>query len=174
MATHSSILAWRIPETEEPGGLPNMGSHRVGHNWRGLAAAAAPGFFSVSNSLSFPPWCLTSLKETVTQLKRNLIWGYGAPWRPSVVENLNQKNLKSMMGSEEKENLNKCSCRKRLLISFISRDITLVVGCSCFYVAWFPSYKPSFTQMESHFPSFPDDDLLLDLLSLWLPWWLRQ
>ena len=32
MATHSSILAWRIPGTGEPGGLPSMGSHRVGHN----------------------------------------------------------------------------------------------------------------------------------------------
>ena len=41
MATHSSILAWRIPGTEEPGGLPSLGSHRVGHNWSDLAAAAA-------------------------------------------------------------------------------------------------------------------------------------
>ena len=32
MATHSSILAWRIPRREEPGGLPSMGSHRVGHD----------------------------------------------------------------------------------------------------------------------------------------------
>ena len=32
MATHSSILAWRIPRTEEPGGLPSMGLHRVGHD----------------------------------------------------------------------------------------------------------------------------------------------
>ena len=32
MATHSSVLAWRIPETGEPGGLPSMGSHRVGHD----------------------------------------------------------------------------------------------------------------------------------------------
>ena len=32
MATHSSDLAWRIPGTGEPGGLPSMGSHRVGHN----------------------------------------------------------------------------------------------------------------------------------------------
>ena len=32
MATHSSILAWRIPGTGEPDGLPSMGSHRVGHN----------------------------------------------------------------------------------------------------------------------------------------------
>jgi len=40
MATHSSVLAWRILGTGEPGGLPSMGSHRVGHNWRDLAAAA--------------------------------------------------------------------------------------------------------------------------------------
>ena len=32
MVTHSSVLAWRIPGTEEPGGLPSMGSHRVGHD----------------------------------------------------------------------------------------------------------------------------------------------
>ena len=41
MATHSSILAWRIPGKEKPGGLPSMGSHRVGHEWSNLAAAAA-------------------------------------------------------------------------------------------------------------------------------------
>ena len=40
MATHSCVLAWRIPGTAEPGGLPSMGSHRVGHDWNDLAAAA--------------------------------------------------------------------------------------------------------------------------------------
>ena len=40
MASHSSVLAWRIPGTGEPGGLPSMGSHRVGHDWSDLAAAA--------------------------------------------------------------------------------------------------------------------------------------
>ena len=39
MATHSSVLAWRIPGTGEPGGLPSMGSHRVGHDYSNLAAA---------------------------------------------------------------------------------------------------------------------------------------
>ena len=34
MATHSTVLAWRIPGTEKPGGLPSMGSHRVGHDMR--------------------------------------------------------------------------------------------------------------------------------------------
>ena len=41
MAAHSSVLAWRIPGTAEPGGLPSMGSHRVRHDWSDLAAAAA-------------------------------------------------------------------------------------------------------------------------------------
>ena len=41
MAAHSSVLAWRIPGTGEPGGLPSMGSYRVGPYWHDLAAAAA-------------------------------------------------------------------------------------------------------------------------------------
>ena len=41
MATHSSVLAWRIPGTGEPGGLPSIGLHRVGHDLSDLAAAAA-------------------------------------------------------------------------------------------------------------------------------------
>ena len=41
MATHSSVLAWRIPGTVKPDGLPSMGLHRVGHDWSDLAAAAA-------------------------------------------------------------------------------------------------------------------------------------
>ena len=49
MATHSSILAWRIPGTAEPGVLPSMGSHRVGHDWSDLAAAAA---WIVSDSMT--------------------------------------------------------------------------------------------------------------------------
>ena len=39
MVAHSGVLAWRIPGTGEPGGLPSMGSHRVGHNWSDLAVS---------------------------------------------------------------------------------------------------------------------------------------
>ena len=39
METHSSVLSWRVPGTAEPGGLPSMGLHRVGHDWSDLAAA---------------------------------------------------------------------------------------------------------------------------------------
>ena len=51
MATHSNVLTWRIPGTGEPGGLPSMGSHRVRHDWRDLAAAAA---FQIAFQPSFP------------------------------------------------------------------------------------------------------------------------
>ena len=47
MATHSSVLAWRIPGTGEPGGLPSMGSHRVGHDWSNLAAAGADKYTNI-------------------------------------------------------------------------------------------------------------------------------
>ena len=43
MATHFSVLAWRIPGTGKPGGLPSMGLHRVGHDWSNAASAAAGG-----------------------------------------------------------------------------------------------------------------------------------
>ena len=60
MANHSSVLAWRIPGTAEPGGLPSMGSHRVGHDWRDLAAAAAAAWsqMALKNSAHFKklPW----------------------------------------------------------------------------------------------------------------------
>ena len=83
MAAHSSVLAWRIPGTGEAGGLPSMGSHRVGHNWSNLAAAAVawvrkipwrrkwqttlvflPGEFHGQRSLvGYNPWGLKSIRH---------------------------------------------------------------------------------------------------------------
>jgi len=48
MATRSSVLAWRIPGTEQPSGLPTMASHRVGHDRSSLAAAAARNYLGIS------------------------------------------------------------------------------------------------------------------------------
>ena len=62
MATHSTVLAWRIPGTGEPGGLPSMGSHRVGHDWSDLAAAAAAAawyFVDFPQFVSCFPWNYT-------------------------------------------------------------------------------------------------------------------
>ena len=60
MATHCSVLAWRIPGTGEPGGLPSVGSHRVGHDWSDLAAKSLEfnRHAIASNSLSIPPLLL--------------------------------------------------------------------------------------------------------------------
>ena len=77
MATHSSVLAWRVPGTGEPGGLPSMGSHRVGHNWSDLAAAAAE---IPSRKLKTPreilkeisPGC--SLEGLMLKLKTPVLW----------------------------------------------------------------------------------------------------
>ena len=70
LATHFSILAWRIPGTEEPGGLPSMGSHRVGHDWSHLAAAAATYHW-------------LSGKESACRCRRHTFdpWVRKIPWR---------------------------------------------------------------------------------------------
>ena len=73
MATHSSVLAWRIPGTGEPGGLLSMGSHRVRHDWSDLAATAAaacslPWF---SGRQEFPG---LSLSFKVRTTNNNHIW----------------------------------------------------------------------------------------------------
>ena len=67
MATHSSVLAWRVPGTEEPGGLPPMGSHRVGHDWSDLAAAEET-YSRVALTWKFSG-CKNSNKKIVTNIK---------------------------------------------------------------------------------------------------------
>ena len=75
MATHSSILAWRIPGMGETGGLPSMGSHRVGHDWSDLAAAAK----EIGKWL--PLWL--SGKESTCQCRRCRFnpWIRKIPWK---------------------------------------------------------------------------------------------
>ena len=76
MATHSSVLAWRIPGTGEPGGLPSMGLHRVGHDWSDLAAAAALG---LRIAVWFPGWAWSSGRS------QDQGWGHrhvSATWSP--------------------------------------------------------------------------------------------
>ena len=75
LSTHSSVLAWGTPGMAEPGGLLSMGSHRVGHNWSNLAAAAAAaaGF----HCMGFPGG--TSGKEPTCQCRRQKGCGFN-PW----------------------------------------------------------------------------------------------
>ena len=66
MATHSCVLAWRIPGTGEPGGLLSMGSHRVGHDWSDLAAADHAGDWKMYSS-----WKVMSLVLDYQARERN-------------------------------------------------------------------------------------------------------
>ena len=72
MATHSRILAWRIPGMGEPGGLMSMGSHRVGHNWSDLAAAAARP--SLGNITMGSLWTWLALLITRAHSHMILLW----------------------------------------------------------------------------------------------------
>ena len=74
MATHSSVLAWKIPGTGEPGGLPSVGLHRVGHDWSDLAAAAAAAATSTLHKRSH--WTL----EIYWQTYRTCIYQSGGNW----------------------------------------------------------------------------------------------
>ena len=69
MATHSSVLAWRIPGTGEPGGLPSMGSHRVGHDWSDLA---------IEFSIRIVNWYSYGREKVVAPHSSTLAWEI--PW----------------------------------------------------------------------------------------------
>ena len=72
LATHSSVLAWRIPGTEEPRGLPSMGSHRVGHDWSNLAAAATKElcFYYLYLIIFTLPFAVCSCLQIINDLVR--------------------------------------------------------------------------------------------------------
>ena len=88
MATYSSVLAWRIPGTVGPGGLPSMGSHRVGHDLSDLAAAAtkrrsnqsilkeiSPGCSLEGMTLKVKPQYFGHLMQRVDSLEKTLMLG---------------------------------------------------------------------------------------------------
>ena len=93
MATHSSVLSWRIPGTGEPGGRLSMGSHRVGHDWSDLAAAAAafPGLF----------WTSYLRKADLLRIDNN----YGVNGSHTAIKQGQYKNELKHMSKTENEGL---------------------------------------------------------------------
>ena len=98
MATHSSVLAWRVPGTGEPGGLLSLGSHRAGHDWSNLAAAALGNSLVAQMGKN-----LLAMWETWIQ---SLDWEdpWRRAWQPTPVflpgEFHRQRSLVGYMGSE--------------------------------------------------------------------------
>ena len=92
-ATHSSVLAWRIPGTGEPGGLLSMGSHRVGHDWSDwsdLAAAATQRGCQHTKPLwSEPCWLLKPASSMCFS---------GSPWAPATFARFTQPSQASKLG----------------------------------------------------------------------------
>ena len=89
MATHSSVLAWRIPGMGEPGGLLSMGSHRVGHDWSDLAAAAA-AVLIILLFATFP--IMISKRMVIMRGRINGFIGFGG-WKCHMDYILTSRNL---------------------------------------------------------------------------------
>ena len=89
MATHSSVLAWRIPGTGEPSGLQSMGPPRVGHDWSDLAAAYSFGAFQVALVVKNLPANVGDKRDagSITGLRKSPGAGHGNPLQYPCLEN---------------------------------------------------------------------------------------
>ena len=100
MATHSSVLAWRIPGRGDPGGLLSMGSHRVRHDWSDLAAAAAEPCEGLPyhSSVGKESACNAGDPGSIPGSERSAGEGIGYPFRYSRASFVAQlvKNLPAM------------------------------------------------------------------------------
>ena len=82
MATHSSVLAWRIPGTGEPGGLLSLGSHRLRHDWSNLAAS-----YETGDSVGKESACSAGESGSIPGSGRSTGEGVGYPLQCSCLEN---------------------------------------------------------------------------------------
>ena len=81
MATHSSVLAWKIPGMGEPGGLSSLGSHRVRHDWSNLAAAA----YCLVHRRNSKDWKWLSLEWSNNSHFLQVMWGWIYFWVKSYI-----------------------------------------------------------------------------------------
>ena len=106
MATHSNVFAWRIPGRREPGGLLSMGSHRVGHNWSDLAAAAAgkAGYRKCLTKIKLKAFfkCLTNYNGFLLSpgniTEYNIHWGLSSPLTVGVLIYISSRYFDNFRG----------------------------------------------------------------------------
>ena len=95
MVTHSSILAWRMPGTEEPSGLLSMGSHRVRHDWSNLAAAAiqrAGGRLRLCSA-----FLSSQVRFSLSQFSCSVMSVSATPWAAAHQASLSITNFQSLL-----------------------------------------------------------------------------
>ena len=140
MATCSSVLAWRIPGTGEPGGLPSLGSHRVGHDWSDLAAVAQRFHTLTWNcDVNVQIWVELFKETTLTdELVRML-----APFSPPAAVNNQQPRAGMLVPKEWKAGLSRVT---EFLVALVSKQFpkTMEAGtyCSCPLKPYFVSRNP--------------------------------
>ena len=128
LLTSSSVLAWRILGTGEPGGVPSMGSHRVGHYWSDLAAAAAaaPGFSSGHVWM-----CELDYKES--WMSKN--WCF---WTVVL-----EKTLESPLGCKEIQPVHPKGNQSWIFIGRINAEAEVLI-------LWLPDMKRRLIRKDSH------------------------
>ena len=146
MATHSSVLAWRIPGTGEPGGLPSLGSHRVRHNWSDLAAAAAAFFIirlshpymTTGKTIALPRWTFVG---KVTSLLFNILSRLVITFLPR-----SKRLLISWLQSLSAVILEPKNI-KSLTVSIVSPSVCheMMGPDAMIFVFWMLSFKPTFS-----------------------------
>jgi len=129
MATHSSVLAWRIPGMEEPGGLPSMGSHRVRHDLSDLAAAKVQVFFFLIIFL------LYNIALVLQYSDMNLPWVYmcSLSWTPLPPPSLSHPSGSSQWTSPK----HPVSCiQPRLTIRFTCDNLHVLMPFCHIILPW--------------------------------------
>ena len=155
MATHSSVLAWRIPGTGEPGGLPSMGLHRVGHDWSNLAAAAAIWQWRITfNQMNFKKMCmcLTLICGSV-QFSHSVMSNSATPWIAARQASLSITNSRSSPKPMSIKSVMPSShlilCRPLLLLPPIPPSIRVFSSESTLRMRWPKYWSFSFSIIPS-------------------------
>ena len=167
MATHSSVFAWRIPRTGEPGGLPSLGLHRVGHDWNELAAAAAAAEWKLQIVFVV---CFTVQFSSVQSL--SCVWLLATPWIAACQASLSitntRRSLKLMSIESVMPSSHLILCRTLLFLPPIPPSIRVISNESTLRMSWPKYWSFSFSiSLSSEHPglsSFRMD--WLDLLAV--------
>ena len=126
MAPHSSALAWKIPWTEEPGGLQSMGSLRVGHDW--------------ATSLSIFTFHFHALEKEVAAQSSVLAWripGTGEPWAAVYGVAQSQTRLKRLSSSSSKKKIH------INVVSWTQPSVLSPLDFGVFFSCWRNGVQPS-------------------------------